>query len=347
MEGMSDIRNGIEQRLGVFARLGAKAEMAKRYDAKIVGNELVRSDGRRYQITGRKPSLPNAREMQGEVEWLFVVGNNGAQYNVQRFDDGGYRVFGGSSGMSVQWDGLLRASRPGAKAEMRRMTQQEQSHLRAWIAQNFRTVDEMMEATDKMEKTFESDSEHWESRSWPEVAKAAGVFSRLGTKANMGLTDVQRKAGYKWRVAYTKQLGKDQYLGGSPITIEDELAFATESAARQWADTMLKKGWFKGQGGGPEKVMKATVLMASRPGTKSTHAADGFYGGSEADAVRHMAAYDKTCAECNAEDTKLGDKIAMATDPAVSKKIGKLMDEGYPQNQAIAIALEMKRKGEI
>ena len=60
-----------------------------------------------------------------------------------------------------------------------------------------------------------------------------------------------------------------------------------------------------------------------------------------------MAAYDKTCAECNAEDTKLGDKIAMATDPAVSKKIGKLMDEGYPQNQAIAIALEMKRKGEI
>ena len=55
----------------------------------------------------------------------------------------------------------------------------------------------------------------------------------------------------------------------------------------------------------------------------------------------------KTCADCEAEDTKLGDKIAMATDPAVSKKIGKLMDEGYPQNQAIAIALEMKRKGEI
>jgi len=98
------------------SRPGAKAEMAKRYDAKIVGNELVRSDGRRYQITGRKPSLPNAREMQGEVEWLFIVGNNGAQYNVQRFDDGGYRVFGGSSGMSVQWDGLLRASRPAAKA---------------------------------------------------------------------------------------------------------------------------------------------------------------------------------------------------------------------------------------
>ena len=81
--------------------------------------------------------------------------------------------------------------------------------------------------------------------------------------------------------------------------------------------------------------------------SKSTHAADGFYGGTEADAVRHMAAQDKTCAECEAEDTKLGEKIAMATDPAVGKKIGKLMDEGYPQQQAIAIALDMKRRGEI
>jgi len=104
--------------------------------------------------------------------------------------------------------------------------------------------------------------------------KKHGLMSRPGAKEEMGLTDVQRKAGYKWRVAYTKQLGKDQYLGGSPVTIEDELLFATESAARQWADTMLKKGWFKGQGGSPEKVMKAKVLMASRPGAKATFAGD-------------------------------------------------------------------------
>ena len=81
---------------------------------------------------------------------------------------------------------------------------------------------------------------------------------------------------------------------------------------------------------------------------KSTHAAptDSFYG--EAEAVRHMAAEAaKECNECEAEDIKLGDKIKMATDPAVGKKIAKLMDEGYPQQQAIAIALDMKRRGEI
>ncbi len=143
--------------------------------------------------------------------------------------------------------------------------------------------------------------------------------SRPGAKAKMDLTDVQRKAGYKWRVAYTRQLGKDQYLGGPPVTMQDDLLFATESAARQWADTMLKKGWFKGQGGGPEKILKATVLMASRPGAKSTHAA--------AD--------------------KPGRKVMAESDPAVSAKIRKLMAEGKPQKQAVAIALDMKRRGEI
>jgi FeS assembly protein IscX len=43
-----------------------------------------------------------------------------------------------------------------------------------------------------------------------------------------------------------------------------------------------------------------------------------------------------------AEDIKYGDKIKMATDPAVGRKISKLMDEGYPQQQAIAIALAEK-----
>ena len=32
---------------------------------------------------------------------------------------------------------------------------------------------------------------------------------------------------------------------------------------------------------------------------------------------------------------------------AVSKKISKLAKEGYPQKQAVAIALDMKRKGKL
>ncbi len=142
----------------------------------------------------------------------------------------------------------------------------------------------------------------------------------------MDLTDTQRKVGYKWRVAYTKQLGKDQYLGGPPVTIQDDLLFATEGAARQWADAMLKKGWFKGQGGGPEKILKATVLMASRPGSKATAAKPS---------------------DLEREDVKAGLKVMSEADTAVSDKIRTLIAEGKPQEQAVAIALDMKRRGEI
>jgi hypothetical protein len=57
----------------------------------------------------------------------------------------------------------------------------------------------------------------------------------------------------------------------------------------------------------------------SRPGAKATHAA--------AD--------------------KPGRKVMAESDPAVSAKIRKLMAEGKPQKQAVAIALDMKRRGEI
>ena len=44
---------------------------------------------------------------------------------------------------------------------------------------------------------------------------------------------------------------------------------------------------------------------------------------------------------------KPGRKVMSESDPAVSAKIRKLMAEGKPQKQAVAIALDMKRRGEI
>ena len=41
-----------------------------------------------------------------------------------------------------------------------------------------------------------------------------------------------------------------------------------------------------------------------------------------------------------------GEKVS-ASDDAVSRKIRKLMDEGKPQDQAVAIALDLERKGEL
>jgi hypothetical protein len=47
------------------------------------------------------------------------------------------------------------------------------------------------------------------------------------------------------------------------------------------------------------------------------------------------------------EEQKAGLKIMSAADPAVGAKIAKLIKEGKPQDQAVAIALDMKRRGEI
>jgi hypothetical protein len=63
-------------------------------------------------------------------------------------------------------------------------------------------------------------------------------------------------------------------------------------------------------------VRSSVKAMASRPGAKSRHA------------IRE------------------GDKVS-AADDAVSRKIRKLMDEGKPQKQAVAIALDLQRRGEL
>lgn len=47
------------------------------------------------------------------------------------------------------------------------------------------------------------------------------------------------------------------------------------------------------------------------------------------------------------EDVKAGLKLMSASDPAVSDKIRTLIKEGKPQDQAVAIALDMKRRGEL
>ena len=165
----------------------------------------------------------------------------------------------------------------------------------------------------------------------PSLVKAAWdvtKMSRPGAKAKMGANeDRKRAAGYKWQVRYTKQLGKTDYLGGSPQVIEDTVYFATESAARDWANTMLGKGWFKGMGGSPEKVLTAKVLMFSRPGAKDTNAVRE---GSK------ISAEDEACL-----------KVMSAADAKVSDKIRTLIAEGKPQKQAVAIALDLKRRGEL
>lgn len=67
-------------------------------------------------------------------------------------------------------------------------------------------------------------------------------------------------------------------------------------------------------------------VRSSRPGSKATAA---------------------KASDLEREDVKAGLKVMSEADTAVSDKIRTLIAEGKPQEQAVAIALDMKRRGEI
>jgi hypothetical protein len=106
--------------------------------------------------------------------------------------------------------------------------------------------------------------------------------------------------------------------------LRDEARRVNDASSRMDAENWLKRvrardlkeqDWLEAA----DAVSQISAVLNSRPGAKATHAA--------AD--------------------KPGRKVMAESDPAVSAKIRKLMAEGKPQKQAVAIALDMKRRGEI
>jgi uncharacterized short protein YbdD (DUF466 family) len=86
----------------------------------------------------------------------------------------------------------------------------------------------------------------------------------------------------------------------------------------------------------------------SRPGAKARYAlTDACWQGYEAVGTKQKDG--KTVPNCvpkNKNAIREGEKVS-ASDDAVSRKIRKLMDEGKPQKQAVAIALDLERRGEL
>lgn len=72
-----------------------------------------------------------------------------------------------------------------------------------------------------------------------------------------------------------------------------------------------------------KRARKLGMTLSSRPGAKTRMTRD------------------------QTEEQKAGLKIMSAADPAVGAKIATLIKEGKPQDQAVAIALDMKRRGEL
>jgi len=321
----SDTRKAIMERLGMAAmndRPGAKAKMATEGRVKV--------DGVEYRV------LPY------QVEYF--------KSDLAKFDDPKWRKQVVQQYLAKNY--IVRASRPGAKAKMARW---EESHAEGW-GDLSKTLTATINGTRWTIVVDASTGKGQLMRSTgrgPQVVKEGAVdqlkryaetakSSRPGTKVRAALADACWE-GYE-AVGTKPQDGKTvpncvpKMKAGRAEDLYRKLSGGTITNAnvREW----------------DRLVTEALRMPDFTPpgGDMSLHEIAEELGG-EIMALKSRAAKAQAAKpaedDLEREDVKAGLKLMAASDPAVSDKIRTLIKEGKPQDQAVAIALDMKRRGEL
>ena len=344
MEGMSDIRNEIEQRLGVFARPGAKANMA------YAPSE---ADMKKWTKgwTVRLPMVPDAgiRHFNSFEEAKRYADEKCGGFSCEIAHDGRRVASKGALSPSGSW---TMHSRPGAKSAFAQPSFSS-SDLNA-LKRLAKEYDKKAKES-KGKRTDSGMNAEWEAASIADHLREIATYAQSGqthrayAQVRMSSPDVVRilpaslvkaaqdatkasRPGAKSAMAVNRRkVVQDlEYL-------RDEARRVGDSSSRMDAENWLKRvrardlkehDWI-------EAELAASYISAelnARPGAKATAA----------------KADDKTeCADCETEQDKAGLKLMEKADKAVSDKIRTLIKEGKPQDQAVAIALDMKRRGEL
>jgi len=151
-----------------------------------------------------------------------------------------------------------------------------------------------------------------EIKAWAQALKKEGQLSQKVQKAN------ERKNPTEYDITSATEarvfLGlSDAVQRGDKMLVRKLLG----EAKREISNVVFREGV-------PQALIAwASSTTASRPGAKTRMTRE------------------------QTEEQKAGLKIMSAADPAVGAKIAKLIKEGKPQDQAVAIALDMKRRGEL
>ena len=387
MDGMSDIRNEIEQRLGVFARQGAKAEMQKEYV--LWGLPKGKTDAIHEQILSTKAKTP--AEMDAIKRRAAADGWH--SFRVQILDlSKPYKGFG--------------FSRPGAKATMGILDRISRGLIAATAKPVDPTTPQYLSGLTASKKAAEEAKSNYEYMAglndarFKQLDNYVKVTSNMITKMNSS-ADIQRLiAGLKAAVAARVFVQSSMKTPFSRLNDKTEFADGCGSGAGGFkpGNTCGKENG-KAGGGGAKKKKKPTspkpatprltrqaerrqelenrvkARQAEQRARKRTKrppgpADRGEYeemeelkfnlserkeiadrlGFAASNGAKATAAKpdDKTeCADCETEQDKAGLKLMEKADKAVSDKIRTLIKEGKPQDQAVAIALDMKRRGEI
>jgi hypothetical protein len=410
MEGMSDIRNEIEQRLGVFARPGAKAEMAmipigtmrrlkKNYDEYLA--YLHRNDPKRKPMSFDE----FVDEHKESVE-------NSPMFDSNQFSRPGAKstfasdvdlVMEQARKMHSNWKPIAERDQNKPNAGTRGGVEGYASSAIHFLGNHIRDLKKYSKRADKKEaeaakaglKEVADMMKYWEAMYRKVTASRLGVKSthaasfQIGDKVAVvsgqhmdaygriltlkgnravvasaegniaadiadlklvkrGTADDLKKAGFMSRPGAKAEMGKyATELGWIASQAKDQPELAKKNI-RVLAKAMNKDPEQRNSYDltdmrrlfelGKQLGMNIEVMNLyesgrhSRPGAKATAA----------------KADDKTeCADCETEQDKAGLKLMEKADKAVSDKIRTLIKEGKPQDQAVAIALDMKRRGEL
>jgi len=196
--------------------------------------------------------------------------------------------------------------------------------MEAKYSQAFRDAMQMMEKFEDLEPTSAfkqaaSDlgiSEGEEMRKFVEWARKRIRASRPGAKAKFEISSYEQ-------AEYQIALSEERIASYRKALANTEAMIRNANSLMRTADS------------GDKKAMKEVIGIARM--LESTMKSRGF---SRPGAKTRMTR-EQT------EEQKAGLKIMSAADPAVGAKIAKLIKEGKPQDQAVAIALDMKRRGEL
>lgn len=310
----------------------------------------------------------------GYIAWMLWGGDEGRDWASRKVDALDRKE---SNAMSETRKAIMERlgmaatnDRPGAKAKMgMRDTKGRGPFTLQYMASGLYGEPTWL-LVDKAGKTVAKEHNEQSAKEMLRKANAGEpvyVSSRPGAKAKMGAPDPTRVAD-----AFTpaQRAEKGRYLTAMYKLSAKAAVLASDlrnlsDRAQQYAKMLASEGVVTQELGRRMDEMLDSFrpygkIPMSRPGAKVRAAlADACWEGYEAVGTKPQDG--KTVPNCvpkataakpaeddlEREDVKAGLKLMAASDPAVSDKIRTLIKEGKPQEQAVAIALDMKRRGEL
>jgi len=317
MHDMSNTRKEIAARLGFAAGNGAKIAF-QRYEI----GDAFKFEDKIYVINSHS----------NEINAVLSSADSNAKKALSLADF--------AHAKWLQFEGKAKSTRPGAKVAFA-IDARDELMMRTWIKNNYPKADNATfnKMLAKMTKEYAKDPKGYTyGGGFRAVAKAAG-FSRDGAKLAFAgdietkLRSLISRFGFK-----PDNISASSRFGVAHVEFIDQKGKATEMVSKlkgamkqmgvpESAITARENQYPADQDGPAQHIGIVTIdfgqMKSSRPGTKTRMTRE------------------------QTEEQKAGLKIMSAADPVVGAKIAKLIKEGKPQDQAVAIALDMKRRGEL